>query len=298
MRKRLADWWFAPAPAERLAGLRILIGGFACGYLASRFPELVKSARLPPALFEPLGVVRVLGAPLPSAVAIAIAAATLALFAAFTLGFAYRVIAPLAAAALVWTLSYRTSWGQTFHTENVLVLHVIALACSPAADVWAIGNTRKRGHAGYGWGIKLLVALTVATYVVAGIAKLRIAGTSWLDGEQLRNHVAIDNVRKALLGDPMSSLAIPMLDHPALFTAFSITTLAIELGAPVALFGARVAIAWAIGAWLFHVGVLLVMTILFPYALFGFAYLPLFPVERPLKWVAARAGNVRQRTRS
>ncbi len=291
--KRIADWWFAPAPAERLA--------------ASRFPEIVASARLPRALFEPLGVVRVLGAPLPSAVAIAIAATTLALLVAFTLGIAYRVIAPLAAAALLWTLSYRTSWGQTFHTENLLAVHVIALACCPAADVWVIGTVRpKPGHAGYGWGLKLLVALTVATYVVAGIAKLRIAGTSWLDGEQLRNHVAIDNLRKALLGDPVSPLAIPLLDHPALFTGFSLATLAVELGAPLALIGGRIAIAWAIGAWLFHLGVLLVMTILFPYAVFGFAFVPLFPVERPLRWIVSHIrdrgvsspGNVRHRTDS
>jgi hypothetical protein len=270
-----------------------VVGVFACAYLASRFPEIVASARLPTSLFEPLGVVTVLGAPLPSAVAIAIAAATLALLVAFTLGFAYRTIAPLAAAALLWTLSYRTSWGQTFHTENLLVLHVLALACCPAADVWVIGTVRpKPGHAGYGWGIKLLVALTAATYVVAGIAKLRIAGTSWLDGEQLRNHVAIDNLRKALLGDPVSPLAIPLLDHPALFTGFSLATLVIELGAPVALLGGRIAVTWAIGAWLFHLGVMLVMTILFPYALFGFAFLPLFPVEKALAKIVSRGNGL------
>jgi hypothetical protein len=39
---------------------------------------------------------------------------------------------------------------------------------------------------------------------------------------------------------------------------------------------------WAIAAWLFHVGVVLLMNILFPYALFGFAYLPLVELERPL----------------
>jgi hypothetical protein len=289
--KRVAAWWFAPAPAERLAGLRILAGVFACGYLASRFPEIVKSSRLPAALFEPLGVARVLGAPLPSAVAVAIAATTFALLVAFTLGYRYRVIAPLAAAALLWTLSYRTSWGQTFHTENLLVLHVIALACCPAADVWAIGSTGSGGHAGYGWGVKLLATLTVATYVVAGIAKLRLAGMAWLDGEQLRNHVAIDNLRKALLGDPVSAIATPLLDHPSLFVAFSIGTLALELGAPIALVGGRIGRAWALGAWLFHVGVLLVMSILFPYALFGFAYAPLFAVERPLGWIAARVSR-------
>src|SRR5262249_22534976 len=154
----------------------------------------------------------------------------------------YRVTAPLAALALLWTLTYRNSWGQIFHTENLLVLHVIALALSPAADAWAIDASlwdkrqqRREPAAGYGWAIKLLVALTVTTYLLAGIAKLRIAGTDWLDGELLRNHIAVDNLRKALLGDRIAPLAHLFLDHPAQLTGFSILTLVIELGAPVVL---------------------------------------------------------------
>ena len=45
--KRLADWWFAPAPAERLAALRILIGGYALVYLWARFGEVLAVAKLP-----------------------------------------------------------------------------------------------------------------------------------------------------------------------------------------------------------------------------------------------------------
>ena len=59
----------------------------------------------------------------------------------------------------------------------------------------------------YGWGIKLLVALTAATYVLAGIAKLRLAGMTWLDGEQLRNQIAVDNARKVLFGATPSGIA-------------------------------------------------------------------------------------------
>ena len=36
----------------------------------------------------------------------------------------------------------------------------------------------------------------------------------------------------------------------------------------------------ATGAWGFHVGVVALMNIWFPYPLFGFAYLPFFEVER------------------
>ena len=279
--KRFAEWWFAPAPAERLAALRIAIGAFALVYLIARLHELVAVSRLPPDAFAPVGVVRILGAPLPTAAVVAIAAVTAALLVAFVLGAAFRVCAPLAAAGLLWTLTYRCSWGQVFHTENLLVLDVIVLACSPAADAWALRPRRAAPPAaGYGWAIRLLVVLLAATYVLAGVAKLRLAGASWLDGDQLRGQIAMDNLRKALLGGPIAPLALPMLAHRAAFTVFSIASLALELGAPVILLGGRVARAWALAAWGFHVGVVLVMYIVFPYPLVGIAFLPLFEVER------------------
>ena len=83
------------------------------------------------------------------------------------------------------------------------------------------------------------IALTAATYLLAGIAKLRIAGLGWIDGELLRNQIAVDNLRKALLGDFIAPLATPFLDHPSAFTAFCALTLALELGAPLALLRRR-----------------------------------------------------------
>ncbi|HUJ58448.1 MAG TPA: hypothetical protein VLX92_08145, partial [Kofleriaceae bacterium] len=214
--------------------------------------------------------------------------------AAFTLGLAYRAVAPLAAAALLWTLSYRNAWGQLFHTEDLLVLHVIALACAPAADAWALRRPRAPAAAGYGWPVRLLVALTAATYLLAAIAKLRLAGLAWVDGAQLRDQIAVDNLRKAVLGDPVGPLAGLLLDHPGALWAASIGTLVIELGAPIALVGGRVGRLWAVAAWAFHLGVLLTMNVVFPYPLSGVALLPLFPVERVIQvareWRRRRAG--------
>jgi hypothetical protein len=211
-----------------------------------------------------------------------IAGVTVALLVAFVLGVAYRAVAPVAAAALVWTLSYRNSWGIPFHTENLLVLHVAALACAPAADAWALRPIWRGARAGYGWPIKLMIALTAATYLLAGVAKLRIAGLGWIDGDLLRNQIAYDNLRKAVFGDRIAPLATTFLSHHALLTAFCVATIAVEVGAPLALLGTRIARWWALAAWGFHVGVVLLMNIWFPYPLFGFAYLPVLPVERPL----------------
>lgn len=299
---RIARWWFAPAPAERVAAVRILVGAFALLWVGGRLMESYAVARLGAAHWRPTGVVRVLDGPLPPSVALAIGIAACVLLVAFTIGAFYRVTAPLAALALLWTLTYRNSFGMIFHTENLLVMHVLALACAPAADAWSIDRRRAGAAppvpaAGYGWILRLLAAITAATYLLAGIAKLRIAGLDWLDGEQLRNQIAIDNLRKALLGDAIAPLATPFLDHPAGFTIFSVLTIVLEVGAPLALLHPRVGRLWALSAWSFHVGVVFLMNIWFPYPLLGLAYVPLLRCERPFAWLLAwrarrRAGNV------
>jgi hypothetical protein len=216
---------------------------------------------------------------LPVWLVTAIAIMTAVLLAGFVAGIAYRIVAPLAAIGLLWTLCYRSSWGMIFHTDDLLVLHVIALAMSPAADARALGRpSRDGGH--YDFAVKAIVALTVITYVLAGIAKLRIAGLHWLSGDLLRDQIAFDNARKLLLGDPIAPLATLLLDHPASLVIASIVTLVIELGAPVALVGGTIGRGWAVVAWTFHVGVVLTMNIWFPYPLFGFAFVAVFPIER------------------
>ena len=56
-------WWFAPMPAERLAVLRILVGGYALIYLAIRSAHLMSYGDADPALFTPVGVATVLPRP-------------------------------------------------------------------------------------------------------------------------------------------------------------------------------------------------------------------------------------------
>ncbi|HUS31858.1 MAG TPA: hypothetical protein VMZ53_25330 [Kofleriaceae bacterium] len=261
------NWWFAPAPEGRLRALRILIGGYALVYLVARMPEIYKVAHYGREHFAQVGVTRLLDAPLAPALVLAIAIATCALLACLVANVQYRITAPLAALGLLWTITYRNSWGMVFHTENLLVLHVIALALSPP-----------KGDAG--WPVKLMATLTTLTYLLAGIAKLRIAGPAWIDGELLRNQIAVDNLRKALLGDPTAPLANLFLHHPKQLVVFSAMTLVIELGAPLALLHRRIGYVWAVTAWAFHLGVVLLMNIWFPYPLLGFAFLPLLPAER------------------
>jgi hypothetical protein len=128
-------------------------------------------------------------------------------------------------------------------------------------------------------------AVTVATYFVAGVAKLRFGGgLDWLDGDGLLRLVAHDNLRKRLLGDAWSPIAPFAVGHPMIFQLGAWITLVVELGAPLALLGRRWAYTWVAMAWTFHLAVLALMAVLFPYPLVGVAFASMLPVERLLAW--------------
>lgn len=292
-------YWFAPAPAARLGVARALIGVFAAGYVIGRLPHSLSYAGFGRSQFAPVGVVRwVLDAPLPAWVVWAIAIATALASIPFMLGWRFRVTGPLFAALLLWMLSYNNSWGMIFHTENLLLLHVIILAAAPAADAWSL-DARARGtvpspHGRYGWALKLMAWVVVIAYVLAGVAKVRNAGMGWVWGDDLRNYIAMDNMRKLLLGDSCSPIAASLLGYATVFKVLALATLVLEIGAPIALLHRKLAAAWAVCIFGFHASVVLLMWIVFPYPLLGFAFLPFFHIEHLGAWLQRRGRTLKR----
>lgn len=290
MKERLLAFWYAPAPAVRLALLRIAFGAFATWYLGTRLRPLSNVATLEPWQFSPVGLAWFLARPLPSSVVLGAVVAALALAPAVALGFRYRVVAPVFAVLLLWITSYRNSWGMLYHTDNLLVFHALVLAVAPAADTLSLDAQRWRRqgrpvateseHGRYGWVIRALCVLTVTAYFVAGVAKLKLGGFAWAEGEQLRAQVAMDSLRKLMLGREVSTIGVWMVRHPALFVPLAVLTLFVELGAPFALAHRRLGLAWTLGAWGFHLGVLATMGITFAYPLSFTPFLAFWRVER------------------
>lgn len=295
MSERVLGWWYCPAPPQRLALLRILIGSFGLVYLLVRSPSLLSVLEFSPEHFEPVGVVALLSAPLPAWATVGSVLLAVVAGAAFVAGFAFRVSGPSFALLLLWVTSYRSSWGMLFHTENLLTLHVLLLGASPAAAAlsWDARRAARLGlapdpgveHGRFGWAIRSMAVVTTVTYLVAGVAKLKLSGGAWLGGELLRAQIAYDNLRKLELGGSASPLGPWLVRHAALFPPLAVTTLLIELGAPLALLRRRLALFWAFGAWGFHFSVLLLMGIGFFYPLTFVAFAPLFRVE--LGWQRA-----------
>lgn len=268
-------WWSADSARARLRDadwitrLRVLVTGYAVVYLLVRAPHLWDVAALggtTPGRWSPVGPLVAWEEPWPAlavriTLALAIAAATAA-----TLGRLWAVTGPTAAIGVLLLTSYRSSWGQIFHTENLLVLHLLILAAVAVADptTWRRDARELAPQA--------MVVVLVVAYVLAAWAKLRIGGLDWVTGDALRNHVAHDNLRKALVGDWYSPLGAWALAHGWVFPPLAAASVAVEIGSPAVLWGGRVRTAWVIAAWAFHAGVLALMAILFPYQSSGVAF--------------------------
>ncbi|KIG11814.1 hypothetical protein DB30_02418 [Enhygromyxa salina] len=282
-----------PAPALRLATLRVLIIAYGLVWLIGYAPLLLANLRFAPEQFAPTGVVSLLDAPLGVGLGAGIWLATVIVGIPALLGWRFRVSGPIYALGLLWVASYRNSWGMVFHTENLLVVHTLIVAILPASDAWSLdarGQTcSKEEDPRYGWGPKLMATVTALAYVLAGVAKLRNAGWAWLDGDVLLSHVGWDNLRKQELGSMHSPIGAALCAFPAVFVPLSWLSIMLELGAPLALVGRRLAWVWSIGIWCFHLGVVAIMAIVFAYPLSGVAFAPLFAVERPVLALAAWA---------
>ncbi|MFN0092053.1 MAG: hypothetical protein ACKVWR_17565, partial [Acidimicrobiales bacterium] len=131
-------WLLAPAPAARLGLLRLLVGVFAVGRLAARLAQFLGLADGSAARFDPVGPLAWLPGPLPSGVVTGQVWVTLALGVAFAAGLWFRALGPAFAVALLGLTTYHSSFGQVLYFDNLLVLHVLVLAASPAAAAWSL----------------------------------------------------------------------------------------------------------------------------------------------------------------
>jgi vitamin K-dependent gamma-carboxylase-like protein len=313
--RRFHDFWFADAPAARLATLRILIGAFSLLDIGLRYPVFSGIADTSPTLFQPVGLASFLAAPIPGQVFRLLVILTLVANVAFLLGWRYRYSGPLFAGLLLGVLCYRNSWSMIYHSDNLLVLHVLILGFAPAADAFSLDALARsrlakratgalnpwpaRDPAGaweYGFPIRLMCAVTTVTYFLAAVAKVAgPMGWTWATGEALRSQIAVDAVRKEILGSGAQPLFFLLYEYLPLFSALAIGSLVLELGAPAVLLSGVLSRWWVVGALLMHWGIFFLMGILFEYHLSGLAFASFFDLERLAAWLGFRPDLARER---
>jgi hypothetical protein len=280
--------FFSPAPAERLATVRVLTGAFALVYLLAR-GNVLSDFRHAPGRFEPVGIAAWLRAPLPPALVFALYILCVLSGVAFTLGIRFRASGPLFALLALWVTSYRNSFGMIFHTENLLILHLCVLGVSDAgAALSREVRAEPAPSARFGWPLWLISAVSVMAYVLAGIAKLKVTGVTWVDGDVLRNYVAYDAMRKAQIGSIHSPFGAWLVQFAWPFPVLSVLTMLLELLGPLAMLNPKTKLVWVLGLWGFHVGVFASMAIAFPYPLTGIAFASMFECEKlwGISWLA------------
>ena len=299
--EKVRRFWFEPAPASRLALLRILIGAFALWYLIPAQESFLNVAQSDPRLFAPVGVV--FHGPIGVELFQWLMRATILAVVCLTLGLGHRFIGPICAALALWLFCYRHSWNKIYHSDNLVVFHLIVLGLSRSADAWSLdalfwrwrqaGQTAPNQAASqYGWPVRLMCGLIVSTYFLAAVAKLAgPVGLGWMSGENLRSQMAIDCIRKEVLGVDPNPVAYTLYDRLPLFTMLAIGSLALEFLAPLALLNRRLGRIWCINTFLMHWGIYFVMHITFHYQLVGVMFAPFFQVERllePRRWLSWR----------
>ncbi len=234
----------APAPAGQLNAVRLLTIGYALVWIAIRTSHWLDLSRLPSTRWEPIGISNWIGSQRTASSPSSWSSPSSPGRRPRRRGLAgqrrgVRRGVPVAE-------SFGASWGQILHTEHLVALHLLVLAAAPSG---------RGDSATAGWPLKVMSAVTVATYFVAGVAKLRFGGgLDWLEGDGLLRLVAHDNLRKRLLGDAWSPISPVAVGHPMIFQIGAWLTLVVELGAPLALLGRRWAYTWVGLAWCFHLG--------------------------------------------
>jgi predicted DCC family thiol-disulfide oxidoreductase YuxK len=301
----IKESWFSPMPAERLAILRIATGCFALWYLLTRFGMMADMARSEASLYEPVGLAHLLPQPMFPALFAGLLVLAVVLNLAYIVGWKFRWTGPLFAVTLLFVFSYRNSWSMVYHNYIALVLQVLVIGLVASADRISLDHWRRQKSGSetaspdwqYGWPIKLICAATVLTYFLSGAAKvLSELAWDWINGDVMRSQVAVDALRKQMLGEQPALLFEWLYPHTWLFLFMGITTMVLELGAPLALLNRRMGVLWAVPTWLMHWGIFFIMGISFQHHMSGILFLPFFATEKPWFWLQKRFGQKNHKT--
>ncbi|MGO1552476.1 MAG: hypothetical protein ACTJFS_06335 [Micrococcaceae bacterium] len=277
------------APAVRPGVLRLGVGAYAVAQQLRRRRMFRTLHRQEPQRFRPVGVVSVLKRPLPPRVADAVLDLALVANVLATAGVAHRVTGPVNAALQWWTLTYRNSWGMVYHHDNLMVLHQAVLGVTRSADALSVDALLRDGELlphraarRYGAIAPTMNVATCATYLLSGVAKVRSPrGWKWASGDTLRDQIAADALRKDVFGSRPPATARHLGSSRTPFGALAALSLAVELGAPIALTHPRAGQLFAVAAWSMHWGIRQMMGIRFSYNTSGVAYLSFIPWDAP-----------------
>lgn len=310
--KALDRLWFAPMTPISLSLCRWATGAFCLYRLLDLRAYFVRAAGGAPEVFHPVGIASILSEPLAKSTYDNMLGVTIFLAGMFMVGLAHRIFAPVFAVLLLFVLSYSNSWAMVYHTENMLVLHVLILAITPSASVLSLDASHTRedpkyvrygmaraedgAHMKFRWPIRLLQLGATLPYVVAGIAKVRgKAGWDWAYGENLRDQVTMNGLYYEMLHGGAEPITFHVYGWDTAFMFAAMMTLVLELGAPLALLHRYIGYAYVFGIMSMHFSILVIMGIPFPYQLTGLAFVCFFEWDKVVAFAQVKLEEIRER---
>jgi hypothetical protein len=192
----LSRWWFVEVPAKRLAAVRIAVGAYGLDDLTEGYSQYARIARRRRSSGGRSAPCVSFARPLDPSAFDVWQAVHWALALCFLIGFGWRVLAPLCAVSGIFFYAYRTSWGSTYHADNLFVSTCSVWRSGPAASAWSVDAAIARRWPDrlrwlrsaplpdvdwrFGWTLRLTATVTVITYLLAGTAKLATNASGWL----------------------------------------------------------------------------------------------------------------------
>lgn len=294
----LNRFWFAPLPASRLAILRIVTGLFSAWYLIYRYPMLMDLPYNNADMYEPVGLMKLFSTPFPPIIFQIILVATIITCIAYIIGWKFRITGPLYALLLLLFFCYRNSWSMIYHNYIALVLHVLIIGFTAAADTFSFDAWKNRKENAirtgwqYGWPVKLICLATGITYFVSGIAKLLgNLAWDWVTGNAMRSQVATDTLRKNVMGETTSPLFDWLYTHTWIFLIMGIVSMIVELAAPFIIGNRKLSKIWVAMALMMHWGIFFIMGIRFYHQMTGIIFLPFLEPEKWWTYLKEKFGN-------
>jgi hypothetical protein len=287
--ERVEAFFFRPTAPNDLGMCRMLFYGcLLFQYLGTDFASY---GELPASFYNTLPLFRLLHIPILSVRYLAMleGAFKLALLGA-CLGKFTRLSTFTAAITGSYLLAVPNNFGRAGHGDGVIIILLWVLAFSYCGDAWSL-DRRGANHASpprprggysgeYTWPIRMVWVLMSLVYFGAGFTKLHASGLAW---------VTSDNMAMTFLAHQVNN-SNPLLDwgqHLARLGWFSKGlagfTLILELGFPLALFNRSARKLWVPGMFLAHVGIALLMGVIFS----QFMYTYIFWVP----WSRLRSGS-------
>ena len=278
VRKHILDRLIPEASAQQLGGIRVVV----CAVLLTNtlWEDLASTSYLPKEMRLPLGVIKVLQQLPIGFEQLLDSYAALSALKYFTagflvlgcLGFATRLVIPLAALGYLLVGGILREYSHGFHTNLLPLQLLIVLAFLPCGDGLSIDRQIRhaRGKAvasnanprsGYGWSVFICWTVIAMAYFAAGLSKLRTGGWLWWHHENMQTYLFQSSL------NPMHfdfRISLALREAPDfVFAALGFGGLLIELFYPLVLFSRMARIVFPALALGLHIGIFFLQNILF-----------------------------------